>query len=424
MIRKSGLQSHNRMNTIFATTLNFICLFLILHLSAGCSQNAKKDILVLGTIHNFHANSKYSYNDVSDILSTYKPDLICVEIRPEDFRVKPYLTEMMLATAFGDIGKIPVVPVDWWDEKNNDRLIADSLSRVDKYMRLLNINDSLTKANELMNAFNKKYGENIYRNNDLGIDFWNGQDYSNCVRESYKISLSVFGDSPFNLHYITRNRQMLNLIKEGIQKHNGKRIIVLTGCEHKSFLEDSLRMNKDFNVLTIENIKPLIKSDQKEYWTKMRPDMYYTSIDSSKTEDYYSALGLPFFHGMRMDLDISIINLQNLPRIEIILKNWQRDSPNSVKLLYDWAWYYFLNNEYDNAIKYATLYLDTKKYESTNFKDWGAYRIIGFCHDLKNEHDNAIVNYRLARESMQRLNMNPRVVELFLSDYENKPYKR
>jgi tetratricopeptide (TPR) repeat protein len=408
-------------------TTNFstlICVSLIFCLIESCSQKEKKDVLVLGTIHNFHANSKYSYSDVLDILGTYKPDLICVEIRPEDFREKPYLTEMMLATAFGDLGSIPVEPIDWWDEKNNDRLIADSLGKTDKYIRLMNINDSLTRTNEILNAFSKKYGENIYTNNDLDIDFWNGQDYSNCVRESYKISLSVFGDSPFNLRYVTRNRQMLKLIEEGIQKHDAKRIIVLTGCEHKCFFEDSLGMNKNINVLTVESIKPVTGTDKNEYWTKMRPELYFNSNDSSKTEDYYSSLDMPLFHGMRMDLDISNINPGNLPQIEIILKNWQQDAPNSVKLMYDWAWYYFLNKEYDNSIKYASLYLDSKKYESTNFKDWGAYRIIAFCYDLKNEHDRAIGYYRKARESMNKLNMNPKFAELFLSDYENKPYKR
>ena len=38
------------------------------------------------------------YADVVHILATYDPDLICVEIRPQDFRREPYLKEMMLAT--------------------------------------------------------------------------------------------------------------------------------------------------------------------------------------------------------------------------------------------------------------------------------------------------------------------------------------
>lgn len=72
---------------------------------SGMTQN-KVDVLVVGTIHNQHAVSDFTYNDVLKVLNTYKPDLICVEIRPEDFRTKPYLREMMLATQYGDLNGI------------------------------------------------------------------------------------------------------------------------------------------------------------------------------------------------------------------------------------------------------------------------------------------------------------------------------
>lgn len=405
--------------------LFLLSLAVLLGANFCMAKNDKSKALTLATIHNAHGGSKYSYGDIVNILNTYKPDLICVEIRPQDFRQTTYLREMMLATTYGDINKIPVVPMDWWDEKNNDRNIRDSLSKIDSYARKLKMLDSLEQHNEILTQFTKKYGENAYKNNNLDMYFWNGKEYNDQNRESYRLSISVFGDSPFNLHCITRNANMLNNIKAGVQKYNAKRVIVLTGAEHKSFIDDSLKSNPRFEVLSVDNLKDIKPYDLSKIIEKERPQLYFAGkVDSSKVDEYYNTIVMPFVHAMNMDINYSLINLNNLPIVEVILKNWQADAPGAPRISYEWAWYNFLNKDYDAAIKCCNQYLASKDLSKQVFPDFLAYRIMGFCYDLKNDRANAVECYKKAKEIMVKANKKERTIKLFLADYENTPFTR
>ena len=59
-------------------------LFLLLILTA-CTGEEKTRVLVLPTIHGAHeANENYTYDDLLQLVKAYDPDVIGVEIRPED----------------------------------------------------------------------------------------------------------------------------------------------------------------------------------------------------------------------------------------------------------------------------------------------------------------------------------------------------
>ncbi len=79
---------------LFSLTLLFaIVLF-------SCSlKNNRTQVLVIGTIHESHkSNPNYTHQDIVNILGTYNPDVICVEIPPSYFRKRSYLKEMMIAS--------------------------------------------------------------------------------------------------------------------------------------------------------------------------------------------------------------------------------------------------------------------------------------------------------------------------------------
>jgi hypothetical protein len=51
------------------------------------SAQSKTNVLVLGTIHQLHErDTNYTYYDIIKILDNFKPDVICVEIREQEFR--------------------------------------------------------------------------------------------------------------------------------------------------------------------------------------------------------------------------------------------------------------------------------------------------------------------------------------------------
>lgn len=403
-------------------------LFIFFVCNLVKAQN-KIDVLVVGTIHGKHAVSNYTYNVVLGILDTYKPDMICVEIRPEDFRNNvPYLREMTLATFYGDLNGIKVEPIDWYDDNNNDRTIRDSLSKTDHYAQLMAKEDSLLKNDSSIKEFNNKYGENIYNNNKLDLMFWNGEDYSNYNWSNYKISLDVYGDSPFNLHYITRNRNMLHLINNSISRNNPKRIIILTGAEHKRFFDDSLGVKQNVRLLSIEDILPLTKFDNTKLAADEIPSLYFQKkVSNEDKEEFYSAEVLPLVHGSNMDFQPSLITENSINEYKYILDNWSREIPNSERLIYENGWYNFLANDYDKAIKLFNQYIE--KLESSQqdkelpFDKGITYSVIGKCYDVLGNRSRALEYYNKAIPEFNRKNKEW-LCDYVITPYLKDPYKR
>lgn len=402
--------------------LLLLSLLVAIGFTAFCGKTAKTKVLTLGTIHNGHSTSKYSYADMMAAVAAFKPDLICVEIRPQEFRTEPYLREMMLATAYGDINKIAVAPIDWWDDKNDDRAERDSLGKLEAYQLLIKKADSLEQNSELLKNFSSKYG-NPYQNKELDINFWNGQEYNNVNRENYRISISVFGDSPFNLHAVTRNAKMCSNIKASIAKYKAKRVVVLTGGEHKSFVDDAFANEEHCEVVQLNQLGQLPKFDFANLLEKESPKLYYTNVDSAKIGQYYSYALLPLVHGMNMDLNFKIINLANLPLVKITLDKWSKDLPTCSRISYEWGWYHFLNGSYDEAIKCCKedLASDAK---NKDFPNYFNLRTIGFCYDLKGDRTNALAYYQQVREQLLKEKRTDKQIKKFLLNTEEQPLTR
>lgn len=86
----------NRQNLFRSAFL--VVLMAVLSAPLARSQT-KTRVLVVGTIHDGHnTNPNYSYRHLADILGTFRPDAICVEIPPSYFRKRSYLIEMMYAS--------------------------------------------------------------------------------------------------------------------------------------------------------------------------------------------------------------------------------------------------------------------------------------------------------------------------------------
>lgn len=406
--------------------LSFTLLFA---LACGTKAQDKTDVLVVATIHNNHAVSKYSYNDLLRILDTYKPDLICVEIRPVDFRTGTlYLREMTLATLYGDLNGIKVEPIDWWDDKDNDRIIRDSLSKQDYYIGLLSKQDSLIKNDPDIQAFNKKYGENVYKNNQLDVLFWNGTEYSDYNWHNYKISLDVFGDSPFNLHYITRNRNMLHLINEAIVRNKSRRVVILTGGEHKRFFDDSLQVQQNIRNLSLDNILPLNNSDVSRVFMNELPSVYYgKNVSDEAKENFYSGSCLPLVHGMGMDFYPSVITENSIKEFKFILDHWKKEIPESIRLNYELGWYNFLIGNYDNAVDFLNKYIETmdssKSASALPFSKGIAFTLIAKCYDLEGKREEAIAGYNKSISQLES-DKQGRLVDYLVSPYLKEPYKR
>ena len=388
-------------------------------------------VLVIGTIHGNHeTNPNYSYQDLLNILTTYKPDAICVEIRPEDFRKRSYPKEMMMATIFGIEKGIKVYPIDWWGS-GDDRTKRSAYMNTPEYKEKEKKEEELETANKVMQEFTKKYGslETLWNENKKGYEFFNGEDYNRYIQEMYKISMTVYGDGPMNLSYETRNGKMMELIKNAMSENTGKRIIILTGAEHKHYFDIALAKVSNAKLVNFKNILPLEPySPNANMSSFLSENLAYGYFDNSTPEgieQLYSAALLPLIHGMGMDIDPNIIPVENLPKAKSIIDKWNSLQPSSAFLQFETAWVEFLSSDYENSavrLEKITDRLDEIPDAQQKFVKSFIYRNLGFCYDLMGNRDKAVDCYNKGEDYCKKLELNDSYVKFVYKDYKENPF--
>lgn len=389
--------------------------------------------LVVGTIHQRHeANESYTYADIIRILSAYDPDLICVEIRPQDFRKVPYLKEMMLATIWGLSHGKAVEPIDWWDDAQNVREVRDKLAKQPEYVEKEKQLEKLLAADEIMKGYEKRYGpadkENAWSKN-LGYQFWNGKDYNEYYAEVYRLSMQVYGDSPFNLYYQSRNTRMMDLIRKAIGDHHSRRAIVLTGGEHKHFFDLEFSKDRAYESIDFESLLPLKKQPLEPAVVKFLEDdddsPYYAHGFPEDVDANFGGKLVPIVHGPDMDIFPEKIPPKNIDRAAKVLLRWKAARPESDRQVFEGAWLDFLREDYGQAAqKYQGL---ARKAEEGKILDpylrFDSYLNLGRCYDLLGERKKALDCYARGEELIAGTPWE-RAKKYIFQDYDKVPYKR
>lgn len=426
-----------RNNKMSHTIIKSCFLFMVLgfcYVTQTQSQT-KTEVLVIGTIHSGHSdNPNYSDQDIVNILGTYDPDVICVEIPPSYFRKQSYLKEMMIATIYGFENNKKVYPVDWWGT------ISDARSERDEYMKTTDYKsksrqaDSLLKSNVLMQTFIEKYGtmDSIWKNNKMGYQFFNGTDYNDYIREMYSISINVYGDGCMNLYSELRNAKMMELINNAISENKGKRIIILTGAEHKYYFDIALSKQTGIELIKFDKLLPLktisLSQNITDFIEKDLARGYYDVSDTSSLDILYKNALVPLIHGFGMDDAPNIISAENIKKAKSVVDEWESQSSKSTLLQFEKAWISFLEKDYSGAIKIyenITGRLDEFPKENQWFFMTFYWRNLGFCYDLTNQREKAINAYRECKKVCETLGVKKDFAEKYIyKNFENEPYAR
>ena len=414
--------------TIKKLFILLIGLLLSVMFLVSCNIQHKTEVLVIGTLHHNHRNNaNYSYENIVQAIATYNPDVICVEIRPEEFRKEKYLTEMMIGTVYGIDHNKKVYPIDWW--KENTRALQRELRKKPEYIKKQKLADSLEAKNEIIQNFNNKYGN--LRKNIRKFDylFWNGDDFNNYISESYKISIQVFGDSPINLNYLTRNEKMLNYINKAIVENKGKKILVLTGVEHKHYFDNALSKRKDISLIRFDDILPLKKvqmdKDIVELIETGNSKKYYDIETQAGLDGYYSSSISILLHGPNMDFNPEIIPEENIKKAKLILDEWKQADPKSIILQFELGWYNFLTLSFSKAIMNYSIVIKNMN-DITNNSDFIkaiVYRNIGWSYDMIGDRENAIESYKTGEILIEKTKFS-RMERMIYKDYKIKPYMK
>ena len=223
--------------------------------------------------------------------------------------------------------------------------------------------------------------------------------------------MEVYGDHCMNLYYQTRNQMMLDLILNAVSENSGKKVIVLTGAEHKHFFDRALSSNPDvvFDELTqFLPLKPMeVDADIEEFWTRWLARHYFDTSTPEGIDFLYRSALMPFVHGPEMDLKPEIIPQKNIEEARILLDEWIQKHPDSIDLKYEQGWVNFLESSYQEAIHNL---LDVILHQDQipndyygNFLKTYVYRNLGFCYDLIGEREKAVQSYSRGEEWCDRL---------------------
>ncbi|MGI6662743.1 MAG: tetratricopeptide repeat protein [Bacillota bacterium] len=190
---------------------------------------SKTELLVIGTIHQYHF-AGYSLDHLRAILEAANPDVLCVEIRPADFEKRDfsmYPLEMSeVGVKWAEERGRPCCPIDWWREEDLDkREVPTEESLKDHPLQPLNWR--------------------ITRNR--GWRDITSPEFSSRCKKYHKIEGSIFDAAPS--FWKTRNMEMSQLIDDAVRKYPGKRLAVLTGCEHKYWFDEYFENRPDVEVI-------------------------------------------------------------------------------------------------------------------------------------------------------------------------------
>ena len=216
------------------------------------------EICVLGVIHSFHKNNKnYSYDDVFKTIERFGPDVIGIEIRPEDINEDcNYLTKYypyeMIEAKLKFQNKCKVYGFDWFSQESEGKLLWDGFfdNKIklekdfetdivyERERKALEVNDKmrldlvLTSNISEINSYKYDILSSLYYK-QLNI-LLNGSPYE-------KLS-ELYGNRDVHI-----GKNINNIIKENL----GKKILLLMGADHRVFAINSIKENIKENIIFI-----------------------------------------------------------------------------------------------------------------------------------------------------------------------------
>ncbi|HET8884719.1 MAG TPA: hypothetical protein VFM70_00025 [Salinimicrobium sp.] len=247
---------------------NVIVALLLLIFFGSCKKKEETtNVMVLSSIHGAHAiNPNYSYKDLFNIIETYNPDIIGVEIRSEDmgqdddYLKNFYPLEMRMVK---DSFPTKSEGLDFYGEEVKGKLIPidafkDSTSELGQYVYLekLLVKDSVFSEKKMEIGLKELQGKQTKMALESSAEELMNGIYDMITREYYLKLDSLLLDTPYEyLSDFNTKRDVeitanaLNLIKN----NTSKKILILVGANHRGRIIDSLK--GETSIKLIENLE-------------------------------------------------------------------------------------------------------------------------------------------------------------------------
>jgi hypothetical protein len=255
--------------------ITLIILALICSTSFGQIDVTKTDLIIIGTIHT--GNKKFNHKTLYNVLKKIKSDIILNEYSEKYKPVFGLKTATFLKIAKPGIEQLAL---QTFSKRNRNTLILPydttfSRRQYIKYFETITQTyyDSLNSAKKSISDSiiyaDFAYKHNIYHSfiDTSTLGRINQKDIIDKSRELYYLKEQVI--LPLGKKYIPdsllvtnffnetqfwnyRNEYMVNKILNYSKQFSGKRIVILTGLNHKYYLQDKIGNQKDSNVKITE----------------------------------------------------------------------------------------------------------------------------------------------------------------------------
>jgi catechol 2,3-dioxygenase-like lactoylglutathione lyase family enzyme len=283
-------------------------------------QQAKAQVIIIGTLHKWHyENPQYSPAVLKKLINSLKPNAILNELplsqvdpngRPL-FRDPNQHPEGWAADSVAMQLGIKQIPFDQPDREEIFR-------KTHYFEREKNSNELLNKwGNQLAvkepNSVDLKTvqllsyaGQAQYNiSHQAGPEIINSDGFDSVIRMKHSLQYDVVpaiikkypgyerlveDQKFFKDHWNQRNNTMADNIVNAAQKHKGKRLVVVTGCEHRYILRDLL---KDVNSIELKEYWEVPAEKENTMKIKFHEIELSAKDPNASKKFYHEILGLP-----------------------------------------------------------------------------------------------------------------------------------
>lgn len=193
---------------------------------------------ILGTIHgddSFRLQIGYTLKMMKEVIAEFKPDIICGEVRPEDW--DKYLKNKSydgylgpseyrgLIIPYCESEGIEFIPIDWFED---DMVNLDYMRNYDEHQQ-----EKLMKELEIMY-------EKIWDIGSNSLLPMNSFELDEIIRQKQEC-LNSLDPLIHNIYWIARNQLMIERIKKVVENNQNKKILCTVGAEHNYFYYNELK---------------------------------------------------------------------------------------------------------------------------------------------------------------------------------------
>jgi hypothetical protein len=239
--------------------LIFIGLIVFSIVFQSC-KTEKTEVILCGTLHAFHKNNpEYTYEDIFEYIEALDPDIIGVEIRPEDLQLPDSLLRQFYPYEMIEVlirfDDIPIYGIDWWDQHAKGNPVSngliDSLRQVCLEKQLNRDSSMLQKRPPILDTLRNLKIQMAVGASMQSILYGRFDSINAAYYREFEAYVKNSEYHELYTIYMQRHHKigqnMLNLI----ENHQGKRLFFLVGAEHQVFARNILEAKLDSNCIAI-----------------------------------------------------------------------------------------------------------------------------------------------------------------------------